>query len=166
LTTSPYVALYFAIEAYDVLSAPDFALYAFNFTEAMKVSLDIIKSNDKQFNETTSSIIGKQDEIFDKTIDRFNYDFVWITEPDRLNIRMDRQSGCFAISGNRNQNIENVLSGKKYDSTEFQKIIIQSSLFESCYALLRKMNLSPKTIYGDLVGLAKAVALEGKIYSI
>lgn len=166
LTTSPYVALFFAIEAYDTRTSPDFSVYAFNYTETMQISLQIIKEADKEFNETENSIIGRQDEIFEKTIDRFNYDLVWITEPARLNIRIDRQSGCFALSGNKHKNIDQILSSEKYATAQFEKIIISKELFNQCYALLRKMNISPKTIYGDLVGLAKFLAMEGKIYSI
>jgi len=166
LTTSPFVALFFAVEAYDPIKSPDFSIYAFDYSETTKISLDIIKANDSKFTETPESIIGRQDEIFGDTIDRFNFDLVWITEPTRLNIRIDRQAGSFAVCGNRNGNIEDILSGPKYTSAKIEKIVIKNNLFKPCYALLRKMNISPKTIYGDLVGLAKTLALDGKIYSI
>jgi hypothetical protein len=165
LTTSPYVALFFALETYNLNDKTDFCIYSFNFTETMNTSLSVISELDRNFNESNYSIIGRQDIIFESIIDRFNYDVVWITEPARLNVRIDRQSGCFAVSGNKKLSIHDLLSSDKYKKSEFEKIVISKDLFANCYGLLRKMNISPKTVYGDLVGLAKFLSMEAKIYS-
>ena len=164
-STSPYIALFFAIESYDIAKRNSFALYYFNATEAMKVSIEILKRNDKTFNEDYYSIQNKKDEIFENQIDRFNLDLVWATEPSKLNIRLDRQAGCFVISGNREKTIENILESDSYLPADLTKLEIDKSLYENCYGLLRKVNICPRVIYGDLYGLAKSLSMEGVIYS-
>jgi hypothetical protein len=86
------------------------------------------------------------------------------TEPQKLNARIDRQSGCFLLSGNKGGSVEKLICDNRYDSVDAKKYLIPGSLFESLFALLRKMNVSGKSIYGDLSGLARSLALDLKIY--
>lgn len=164
-TTSPYVALYFALEAYDLTARPDMAVYATNYSELMDVSLSLIAAEDNKFSETRQSINGRQDDIFAETIDRFNREILWVTEPQRLNARIDRQSGCFLVSGSKGLSVEDLLQSPKYASVDTRKYIISGGMFEHVFPLLRKMNVSGKSIYGDLFGLARSLALEFKIYA-
>ena len=107
----------------------------------------------------------KKDTIFQDVIDRFSYDVAWVTEPTILNKRLDRQSGSFLLSGNRDLKIEQVLNGTKYASVDAQKITIPTSLYTNLYALLRKMNITAKSIYGDLFGLAQSIKTDMQIHS-
>lgn len=159
-TESPYVALYFALEGYDINKSNDFAIYALNHSQLMSQSLSYIASKDASFKEDLYTIIEKQDDVFEDTVDRFSYDIAWITEPHELNIRLDRQSGCFLLSGNKEMKIEDVLSESIYNKCTFTKYIIRSSIYNNIYALLRKMNINSKTIYGDLQGLAQSIRME------
>lgn len=52
-----------------------------------------------------------------------------------------------------------------YSNTDIKKIIIPNELGGSIYALLRKMNLTSKNLYGDLEGLAKSIRMEMLVYS-
>ncbi len=159
-TESPYIALYFALEGYDVNKKNDLAIYALNHSHLMHESLNYISSRDTNFNEDIYTIVEKQDHVFENIVDRFSYDIAWITEPHELNVRLDRQSGCFLISGNKEKKIEDVLSERIYDKCSFIKYEIKSTLYASIYALLRKMNINSKTIYGDLQGLARSIKME------
>jgi hypothetical protein len=164
-TTSPYAALYFSLEAYDTSNRPDIALFCINYTELMEKSLRLITEEDNSFKESRDSIRGKQDEIFDEFIDRFNRNILWVTEPQRLNARIDRQAGCFLVSGNKGKKIVELIESEEYKEVDMLKIIYPGDKIESIFALLRKMNISGKSIYGDLNGLAKSLALDLKIYA-
>ncbi|MFA6998372.1 MAG: FRG domain-containing protein [Victivallaceae bacterium] len=165
-TESPYVALYFALETYNPLLKKNFAIFAVDYTAVMNNSIDFIKKKDAKFVEAHESIQHQKDEIFDETVDRFSYDILWVTEPIKFNARMDRQSGTFLISGNREKTVESLILSGLYDNCSIIKYVIHSDLYESVYALLRKMSINSKSIYGDLSGLAKAIKMEMQVYTI
>ncbi|QEL56864.1 FRG domain-containing protein [Chromobacterium paludis] len=164
-TTSPYIALYFALETYNPLTNKDLSIYCLDYSAIMEKSIDYIKSKDKLFKESRTSIQGKQDIIFDETVDRYAYDIAWITEPIELNARIDRQSGTFLISGNLEETIESIINSTLYDKCTINKIIIPSILYEGIYVALRKMSINSKSIYGDLSGLAKSIRMELQAYT-
>ncbi len=165
-TESPYVALYFAIESYTGQKPrKPFALFALDYREIMKRSVDHIRSKDKEFDETQTSVFEKSDQIFDSVVNRFSYDVLWVAEPKVMNARLDRQSGTFLISGNRAVRIEAVLNSNLYSDIVAYKFEIDGSLYENIYALLRKMNINSKSIYGNLEGLARSIKMEMQVYS-
>lgn len=162
---SPYVALYFALESYNLQSRPNFSIFAIDYTALTDASLNYIAQRDVQFNETRKTIWGKQDKIFDSIIDRFAYDIAWVSEPQRLNDRLDRQVGSFLISVNRDIQIETVLQSAIYSGVTQKKYIIDAALYEPCFALLRRMNLTSKTLYGNLDGLARSIKMTLQAYA-
>lgn len=164
-TSSPYAALYFGIEGYDFQRQPEFALYCIDYTGLMNRSIELIKKEDSRFTENRESIQGKSDKVFDDFIDPFNRNILWVTEPDRLNARIDRQAGCFLVSGNKEMGIEELIESDSYSEVDCRKIVLSGSIAQSAFALLRKMNISGKSIYGDLGGLARSLALQIKIYA-
>ena len=165
-TESPYVALYFALESYNPLSGVDLAIYVLDYTAIMEKSLKFIKQNDSKFTETRASVHSQRDIVFEDVVDRFSYDILWITEPLEVNARMDRQSGTFLLSGNKQKTIESLLASDTYDDCRIMKVTINSQLYQSIYVLLRKMSINAKSIYGDLSGLAKAIRMELQVYTI
>jgi hypothetical protein len=46
------------------------------------------------------------------------------------------------------------------------KYIVPYEIYENIYALLRKMNINAKTIYGDLGGLAKSIKMDMQVHAI
>ena len=164
-TESPYVALYFALEAYQPSSGTQLAVYALNYTAVMDASISYIRSKDTNFLESRQSVSAKQDSIFDDTVDRFAYDILWVTEPKRHNQRLDRQAGCFLVSGNRAARIEDALYSPRYQSCDCIKFVIDAELYPHIFALLRKMNVNSKTLYGDLDGLSRSLRMEIQVYS-
>ena len=165
-TTSPYVALYFALESYDPLSRNDIAIFAIDYSAITEQSIEHIRGRDKLFKETRASISGNQDKIFDEVVDRYSYDIAWITEPIELNARIDRQSGTFLVSGNLERTIASILSQPLYEKCQKIKIRIPFSLYEPIFVSLRKMSINSKSIYGDLSGLAKSIRMELHAYAL
>ena len=163
---SPYVALYFALETFNHFAKSSFALFALDYRSILDNSVQHISNMDRNFKDTRKTMQGKQDEIFDQIVDRFSYDIAWVTEPKILNARIDRQAGSFLLSGNRSKRIEDILSSNLYVNVDIQKFVIPSELALGVYALLRKMNVTSKSLYGDLDGLAKSIRMEMQVYAV
>lgn len=164
-TTSPYIALYFALETYDPLSQKDFSIFAIDYTAIMEVSIQYFRKADTKFLETRATLQGKQDAVFDDVVDRYSYDIAWVTEPMELNARIDRQSGTFLVAGNLEKTIESIVNLPLYESAKLLKIRIPARLYEGVYVALRKMSINSKSIYGDLAGLAKSIRMELQSYT-
>lgn len=164
-TESPYVALYFALESYSPQTGNDLALYAIDYSRILEKSITYIRSKDGEFRENRATVFEKQDEVFEKVVDRFAYDIAWVAEPKLLNARLDRQAGSFLLSGNRGHRIEDVLSSALYSQEPKYKFVISANLYSGIFSLLRKMNITSKSLYGDLDGLARAIRMEMQIYS-
>lgn len=165
-TESPYVALYFALETAVPSLQRDMALFALDYSAIQDRSLEHIRSRDSGFTETRATLYERQDEVFDQVVDRFAYDIVWIGEPKLLNARLDRQAGSFLLSGNRDQRIEDILNSPLYSSVDIRKLVIRGSLVTGVFALLRKMNITSKSLYGDLDGLARSIRMQMQIYAV
>ena len=164
-TESPYVALYFALEAYQPSTNADLAVFALDYTAVMEASIAHVRSKDSSFQETRQTVYPKQDRVFEETVDRFSYDIAWITEPERHNERLDRQGGCFLASGNLDRRIADALDLPAYNGCAILKYRIDHSLYPAIFALLRKMNVTSKSLYGDLDGLARSIRMEIQVYS-
>lgn len=165
-TTSPYIALYFALETYNPSLQKDFSIFCLDYTALLEKSISYMHEKDSHFKESRSSMQGRQDEIFDEAVDRYSFDIAWITEPVELNARIDRQSGTFLISGNLEKTIESIINSDLYSKCKFVKIIIPGDLYEGIYVALRKMSINSKSIYGDLSGLAKSIRMELQAYAL
>lgn len=164
-TESPYIALYFALENYNPQWGEDLAVLAVDYTAVMDKSILQISESDSGFKETRATVYEKQDEVFENTVDRFSYNIAWIAEPKQLNVRLDRQSGSFLLSGNKGARIADVLRSTPYSDVSMYKLVIPSKFYEGIFALLRKMNLTSKNLYGDLDGLARSIRMQMQIYA-
>ncbi len=164
-TESPYFALYFALENYSPSAGRDFALYALDYSAIMERSIEKIRELDNQFKEDRISLDDKKDEVFDEIVDRFSFDLIWISEPRRMNKRLDLQAGTFLTSINRKATIEQAIANPIYGDAKVTKYIIDSSLYATAYALLRNANITSKSVYGDLAGLGHAVKMELQAYA-
>lgn len=169
-TESPFVALYFALESVDsrMLQArveSRMAIFALRYSRMMDASLQYINERGPSFPDAGCSIHAEQDRVFDEVIDRLSLPIAWVTEPDRINKRLDRQSGCFLVAGDLSSRIQDILNSPIYAGIDFTKFTIPVELFSHLYALLRKMNLNSKCIYGDLQGLCRAIRMELQVYA-
>jgi hypothetical protein len=164
-TVSPYVALYFALENASKIADKSFVIYAIDYREIQKRSLAYIKEKDRNIDIEYTDLPYKQDELFDSIVDRYSYEILWVVEPTISNLRLDRQSGCFLITGCKNITVEDLLSNDIYMDIDAFRFIIPGNLWDNIYTLLEKMNITSKTIYGDLEGLSKSIKLFMKAYN-
>ena len=164
-TESPYIALYFALEAYQPQSRKSLAVYALDYTTVMQRSIDFIKSREPSFAEDRKSVHDRQDDVFEKVLEPGGYEVVWVTEPKQVNTRLDRQAGCFLLSGTKARKLAEVLASATYQDCDFKKFVIHPDLYPGVFALLRKMNITSKSIYGNLDGLARSIKMQMQIYA-
>lgn len=164
-TQSPYLALYFAMESYNPLSKKDFSLYAVDATSLMKCSLKGLQDFDNKFTLDLNTLEDEKDRVFDDIIDRFSIDLLWVSEPKVINRRLDLQAGTFLVSINRGTKLEAAISNPIYSDVDIVKYIIPSTLYESVYVLLRKANITSKSVYSDLEGLGRSVRMELVAYA-
>lgn len=162
---SPYIALYFAMEFYTPQNHEDFSVFAIDYNGIMDNSIRVIGSMDNTFKESRTSVYSKSDAVFEDTVDRFSHNIAWVAEPIQLNARLDRQVGTFLLSGNRGMKIQEVLDSSTYNNVSMYKFRINNKLYEGVFALLRKMNITSKSLYGDLDGLARSIRMQMQIYS-
>jgi hypothetical protein len=164
-STSPYVALYFALEESSKNEKKMMSIYAVDYRSLMKKTLEYLKNIDKKFSTEYEDVNSNQDKIFEETIDRYAYDILWVTEPQIANLRLDRQSGCFLFSGTAKKSYEELFESDLYKDIDIQKINIKNGIWENLFTLLLRMNINSKTIYGDLEGLSRSIKMLIKAYS-
>ena len=164
-TTSPYIALFFALETYNPQTPNDFSIFYIDYRALMDKSISFVTNRDYQFKETRSSMSQRQDEIFENVVDRYTYDVAWISEPNESNARIDRQNGTFLISGSLERKMDEILCLDLYADVDMVKLRVPSSAFEGAYVALRKMGINAKMIYGDLAGLSKSIRMELLAYA-
>lgn len=162
---SPYVAMYFALESYLPCLGKDLAIYAIDYTDAMDRSIAEIRRIDSRIEMTRDSLYANRDRAFEEVVDRYSCDIIWVTEPEQMNTRLDRQAGSFLLSGNSGTRIEDVLKSQPYSGLSFFKFIVPGELHGPVFALLRKMNITSKSLYGDLEGLARSIRMQIQAYA-
>jgi hypothetical protein len=163
-TQSPYVAIYFALENITKNDQGSFVIYAIDFRSVMKKSMDYLIEQDKTIQVTYDEMYFERDKLFN-IIDEKAYEILWIVEPSVSNLRIEKQSGCFLISGNIKKTIEQVLKSEIYSDVDNYRFIVPKSFWDNIYTLLQRMNIDSKTIYGDLEGLSKSIKLFIRAYS-
>lgn len=163
-TQSPYVAIYFALENIKKTDKGPFVIYAIDYRSIMKKSLDYLLGQDEKIQITYDEMYYERDKLFNIT-DEKAYEVLWIVEPSVSNLRLEKQSGCFLISGNVKKTIEQILKSEIYSDVDNYRFIVPNSFWDNIYILLKRMNIDSKTIYGDLEGLSKSIKLFMRAYS-
>lgn len=164
-TTSPYVALYFALETCSFRLDTDLSIFAIDYGALMQSSVDYVSSRDRTFKYTPQELVLSQDEVYRDKIDPYSYEIAWVAEPKELNARLDRQSGSFLLSVNRDIKISDILDRNIYSNVTMVKFRISKKLHQSIFAMLRKMNITSKSLYGNLDGLARSINMAMKVYA-
>jgi hypothetical protein len=112
---------------------------------------------DKSKHLTDLEVSFRPDEIYDTCINDKEIPIIWVSDPKIPNVRLDKQSGTFMLSCSRSEKLNDMLSSDIYKLCGFDKIIIPAHLIQKAFQVLEKMNISAKTIYGDLGGVAKYI---------
>lgn len=167
-TTSPYIALYFAIESLIPIQGGSLALYAIDYTALVERSCEYVLARDLSFEAYSGSknFFKKCEEAFDRVLDNRSHDVLWFVDPVQLNNRLEQQAGTFLISGSFDKSIEELLNLEIYSDVRIEKLCISHEFYENIYALLRKVNIGPKNIYGDLHGLAMDIQLGMRVFNL
>lgn len=164
-TTSPYVALYFAIENITPNKEDFLSIYAIDYEKLVEESCRFVKGHTNLIDEYSNNFSEKCEEAFEKVLDINSYDVLWFVDPMQLNDRLEKQAGTFLMSGSFNKSIDDLIKSEKYKNIGIEELLISHNFLENIYALLRKINLGPKNIYGNIEGLAKHLQMQVKIYA-
>lgn len=147
-TFSPFIGLFFGVEN----ARTEFALYAIN----LKYIIDV---NNSKFN--TSNISNK---LFMKVraMDHFLYPF----EPKISNERILKQQGLFMVPSSNYKKFDELLSQYHIENgTNIEgevvayKFIVKKSLIVECIKNLRKMNITPDSLFPGVEGFSRTFKL-------
>lgn len=150
-TKSPYVAAFFALES----STGDASIYAVNtplLWQKLPTGLTDL---------THENIDPRNPGSFTKFFAANKYELVWTGEPREMDRRLLAQSGTFVVPGVLEKPVEDILMS--YHSTEplIRKFILPARKIRSVFMRsLYRMNITNATLFPDLEGLAKSVAVE------
>lgn len=164
-TKSPFVALYFAIEDSKKDHTMLSSVYAIDYRSVMEATLKFLKTIDKKFDIEYSNFNSEQDIMFEKIMDRYSHELIWVTEPQVANLRIDRQLGCFLFADTNKKSFEEIMENSAYSSIDFIKYNFSGKYWDDIYKRLSKMNINSKTIYGDLEGLSKSIKMFMKAHA-
>ncbi len=146
---SPYVALYFALEDYDMSSDDNFAVIALDYKAVIERSLELIPEINHDFKADFISVCQMRDDVLKLLVGPNTPPVLWVTEPRQVNSRLDRQAGTFLFSNILKTRISDLLESRYHDC-DICKLSIPGDLYRNVYALLRKANINGKALYGDL----------------
>lgn len=127
VSKSPYIALFFSIFPYEDKNGK---LYSFNSSK-----FEVLNS----YNELKNT---KNDRIF-------------IFNPKVGNERLSLQQGLFLIPSNIGKNIEDILDETGKES--YSSVIISKEFKKDAVNKLRKMNITAKSLFPGMDGLAKSI---------
>lgn len=153
-TWSPYVATFFALE-HARKNAAIWAIYppGLKFKQSFP-NLDIQGSIHDNIG------LWKQDN-YEKYYLKNKYDFVTQGEPYRMNRRLIAQSGTFIVPSRIDKTVEEIIIhtvGKEKSLVKFE--LKTSVLRHHTLRELYNMNITNATLFPDLDGLARSMALE------
>ncbi|WP_315450389.1 FRG domain-containing protein [uncultured Treponema sp.] len=164
-TESPYIALYFCLENSNKKQKENMAIYALNYREINKTTINYLENLDASFKYDYLDIENNKDQIFENKITKFNIPLLWISEPKRLNKRIERQRGTFLYTNERNKTYEEILESEIYKNIPSFLLEFSANFWDNYYTILNKMNINGKTVYGDLEGLSKQIKMVIQAYS-
>lgn len=164
-TTSPLVALYYALESYPLGSNDSFSVYAVDYKKIFDISVEKLRKERHNFNYSDSEAYSKRDEIYEAHIDNAMFDILWVTEPAIFNARLDRQEGTFMVAGKSDTPLQKLIESELYRDVAVYKAIINSNLYKASFAFLRKCNVTAKTLYGDLPGFCLSIRMSMQAYA-
>lgn len=158
-TESPFIALYFCLENAAKDQDEEMVIYAVDYRAINKATIDYFKNHDSDFKYDYADIEYSKDSIFDEYIKRFNEPLLWVTEPKRLNKRIEKQRGTFLYTNCNDKSYSEILETNIYKHVETYELEFPAKYWDHYYTILNKMNINGKTVYGDLDGLSKQIKM-------
>jgi hypothetical protein len=153
-TWSPYVAAFFALER----ATGDAAVWAVNPAEIRYVDTQVISGGARIH---PLEMDPRREGNFRKYFVQAQTPFVWVGEPEAMNRRLIAQSGTFVAPGAVDRPVEEILGGYPNPKQTLVKFVLPIALMRTRgMRELYRMNITYATLFPDLDGLARSLALE------
>lgn len=151
-TKSPYVAAFFALER----ALRTSAVYALN-TPALWLNRAMPMAS----SQLTRDIIDpRAPGNFEKLFLSNKHAVIWFGEPAEMDQRLIAQAGMFVVPGVLDQSLDEILAGYGGGEALLCKIELPIGLRKSAMRALYRLNITNASLFPDLDGLARSVALE------
>jgi len=138
VTSSPYIALYFALEQ----GHGDAAVYAFNHGEFRKIDQRVLSKDYSR--EVLNNVKG------DKA-------FIIPYEPKHSNERLVAQQGAFLVPSNNYETFEEIVAIYETEKAIVKKFIIPARLRLEGLKKLRRMNITAASLFPGLEGFCRSL---------
>ncbi len=154
-TKSPFVAAFFALER----AVSDAAIFALN-TPALWTNRAWPKTTPHL---TRDMIDPRRKGNFEKFFLTDKNPVIWFGEPAEMDQRLIAQAGTFVLPGLLRKPLEEILNNYSSDDELLRKIVLPPSVREDAMRSLYRMNITNASLFPDLEGLARSIALELEI---
>ena len=150
-TKSPYVAAFFALEG----ATDDASVYALNTPV-------LWHKTPRGFPDLTHDTIDpRRPDNFAQYFTGNEYEVVWTGEPLAMDSRLLAQSGTFVVPGVIDKPVDDILLSYESKEPLIRKFILPAKkIRDEFMRSLYRMNMTNATLFPDLDGLAKSVAIE------
>lgn len=151
-TKSPYVAAFFALER----ATSDAAVFAVN-TPALYTDRAI----PQQYPHLTRDVIDPRVlGNFERYFLSDNNPVIWFGEPTEMDQRLIAQAGTFMLPGLLHQPLDEIFAQYSSDVELAHKIVVPQHVRDEAMRSLYRLNITNASLFPDLEGLARSIALE------
>jgi hypothetical protein len=151
-TKSPFVAAFFALER----TTTDAAIFALNTPALWRNSARPKTAPSLTRDELDPRVKGNLERYF---LSNEN-EVIWFGEPSEMDGRLIAQSGTFVVPGVIDRPLHAILDDYESDAELLRRIILPPSLRSDAMRWLYRMNITNASLFPDLDGLAKSIAVE------
>jgi hypothetical protein len=88
---------------------------------------------------------------------------MWFGEPAEMDQRLIAQAGTFVLPGLLHQPLDMILDQYTCSDELLRKIVLPSEIRDEAMRSLYRMNITNASLFPDLEGLARSIALELEI---
>jgi hypothetical protein len=154
-TKSPFVAAFFALER----AISDATIFALNTPEMWASGLHPKDAPALTRDVIDPRIKGNLEKYF---LSNEN-EVIWFGEPAAMDGRLIAQSGTFVLPGVIDRPLHHIIDNYETDQELLRKIILPVGLRNDAMRWLYRMNITNASLFPDLDGLARSIALELEI---
>ena len=151
-TKSPFVAAFFALER----AVSDAAIFAVN-TPALWTNRAIPATTPHL---TRDMIDPRRKGNFEKFFLTDKNPVIWFGEPSEMDQRLIAQAGTFVLPGLLQEPLDEILNNYSSDDELLCKLVLPRSVRDEAMRALYRMNITNASLFPDLEGLARSIALE------
>ena len=151
-TKSPFVAAFFALER----ATEEAAIFALNTPTLWRNSARPKTAPALTRDEIDPRVKGNLDKYFLSS----DNEVIWFGEPSEMDDRLIAQSGTFVVPGVIDRPLHAILDDYESDTELLRKIILPPDLRSDAMRWLYRMNITNASLFPDLDGLAKSIAVE------